>query len=286
MIKKAIIPVAGLATRFLPASKVVPKTMFPILDKPIIEILVEEAVSAGIEEVAIVISLRQDIIKEYFRTDEELENTLRKRGKEKEANLIKKISTLAKIHFFVQETPLGDGHALLSTNDFIQEGESCLVLFGDELIGNTKGPNAAEQMIAHYNKVQTPVIGVHEVDKSEVSRYGIVEVDTQNQILSMIEKPSAAEAPSNLAIIGKYIINREVMDHIQKSTSGTSDGELRLIDGLKSYQKEAQIHAVTLDGLRFDTGNKLGLIKANVYFGLQDNTIKDDLLSFLRSIEK
>ena len=286
MIKKAIIPVAGLATRFLPASKVVPKTMFPILQKPIIEILVEEAVSAGIEEIAIVMSPRQHIIKEYFKADEFLEETLRGRGKTKESELVRKISEMAKIHFFIQEEALGDGHALLSTGDFITEEEACLVLFGDELIGNHNGPNAAEQLVSYYNEVQTPIVGVHVVDKSEVSRYGIIEVNKNMKIQSMIEKPSVEEAPSNLAIIGKYIINRNVLNSIKQSASGTVDNELRLIDGFKTYKKEASIHAVALDGQRFDTGNKLGLIKANIYFGLEDPVIKDDLLYFLRSIEK
>ena len=151
MIKKAIIPVAGLATRFLPASKMVPKTMFPIGDRPIIHILVEEAVKAGIEEIAIVVSDRQEIIKEYFKPDKILEKELSDKDKTEKYKLVSDIHKMAKIHFFTQEKMLGDGHALLTTGDFIKEGESCLVLFGDELIGNN-GPNAAEQLVNYYNK--------------------------------------------------------------------------------------------------------------------------------------
>jgi UTP--glucose-1-phosphate uridylyltransferase len=286
VIKKAIIPVAGLASRFLPASKVIPKTMFPIIDKPIIQFLVEEAVEAGIEEIAIILSPRQDIVKNHFKEDEFLEQELRSRGKTLEAETVHSTTHLAKIHFFTQEHPLGDGHALLQAESFLDENEACLVLFGDELIGTSHERNASAQLIKYYNDVQTPIIGVHEVSEEEVHRYGIVGLNEETEINSLVEKPSPGDAPSNLAIIGKYIINSEVLRCIKESSSGTTDKELRLIDGLKTYLESKNIHALTLDGQRFDTGNKLGLIKANIYFGLKDKDITDSLKNFLRTVEK
>ncbi|MDP4008740.1 MAG: sugar phosphate nucleotidyltransferase [Candidatus Peregrinibacteria bacterium] len=285
MIKKAIIPVAGLATRFLPASKVVPKTMFPIGDKPIIHMLVEEAVKAGIEEIAIVVSDRQEIIKEYFKPDEILEKELSDRGRTEKYKLLSDIHKMAKIHFFTQEKMLGDGHALLATKNFIKEGESCLVLFGDELIGND-GPNAAQQLINYYNDVQAPIVGVHLINEEEIEKYGIVETNEKGQIQTMVEKPKMEETNSRLAIIGKYIINREVLDCIKNSNPGKPDGELRLIDGLKTYNNGINTYAVTLDGQRFDTGNHLGLLEANIYFGLKDKTVNTNLKKYLQTVEK
>lgn len=285
MIKKAIIPVAGLATRFLPASKVVPKTMFPIGNKPIISLLVEEAVNAGIEEVAIVIGSRQEIIKEYFESDAFLEAELNTRGKTEELQLVENIHRMAKISFFVQDKPLGDGHALLSTGDFVKHGESCLVLFGDELIGND-GPSATAQLIAHYNKVGTPVIGVHKVEDTDTDKYGIAETNEDGLIQNLLEKPNPDETASRLGIIGKYIINKEILDAVSASNPGKPDGELRLIDGLRTYNNGSNLHAVTLDGNRFDTGNKLGMLEANIYFGLKDKAICDNLKKYLDTVEK
>lgn len=289
MIRKAIIPVAGLASRFLPASKVIPKTMFPIVDKPIIQILIEEAVSAGVEEIAVILSPRQTIVPEHFAPDTELEAALNEKGKTDKAQLVASVSGGAKIHFFTQEEPLGDGHALLHAEDFLDEGEACLVLFGDELIGNGE-KNSAQRLVETYSKVQTPVVAVHEVTPEEVHRYGIVglkegNAEGNNEVDALIEKPTVEEAPSNLALVGKYIINKEVLECIKQSSAGTPDGELRLIDGLKTYLESKKIHSLTLDGRRFDTGSKLGLIQANIYFGLKDKEIADNLKNFLRTIE-
>ncbi len=282
MIKKAIIPVAGLASRFLPASKVIPKTMFPVVDRPIIQVLVEEAVSAGIKEIAIVISKGQEIVKHHFADGENLKKILKKRDKNDALHALEQLSHLAKIRFFMQKQPKGDGHALLSTGNFLNKGEACLVLFGDELITTNEGKNAAEHLVAHYNKVKSPVIGVQKVAPELVEQYGIVETDRNGNVVSLVEKPRKEVAPSNLAITGKYIINREVLDCIKKSKSSTRDGELRLIDGLRTYIKGKKIHALTLDGERFDTGNKLGLIKANIYFGLRDKIIGKALRQYIK----
>ena len=289
MVKKAIIPVAGLASRFLPASKVIPKTMFPIVDKPIIQFLVEEAVSAGIEEIAVILSPRQDVVRRHFEKDPYLEEELEKKHK---TNALKKVQdprNIANITFFTQEEPLGDGHALLQAKEFLGEKEACLVVFGDEIIGNHTH-NATQQLVDFYNKVKTPIIGVQEVPEENISRYGIVDikekVDNGAIIQGLIEKPTKEEAPSNQAIVGKYIINKEILHSIEQSTSGTVDKELRLIDGFKTYLKEHQIHSLTLDGTRFDTGNQLGLLQANLYFGLQDKEISQDLKKFIQSVEK
>lgn len=285
MIKKAIIPVAGLATRFLPASKVVPKTMFPIGDKPIIHLLVEEAVNAGITEVAIVICNRQEIIEDYFKPDSFLENELKDRGKTDELKLVRNISKMAKISFFTQKKLLGDGHALIATGDFVKPGESCLVLFGDELIGNGD-MSATKQLISHHNKVHAPVVGVHKIDEQDTEKYGIVEINRHGQIQNMVEKPKKEKTKSRLAIIGKYIINSEILENIKTSNPGKKDGELRLIDGLKTYSNGKNLYAVKLDGDRFDTGNNLGMLEASIYFGLRDKTISDNLKKYIRSVEK
>lgn len=285
MIKKAIIPVAGLATRFLPASKVVPKTMFPIGDKPIIHLLVEEAVNAGITEVAIVICNRQEIIEDYFKPDKFLEAELKDRNKTDELKLVQNISKMAKISFFTQKKLLGDGHALLATGDFVKPGESCLVLFGDELIGNVS-KSATEQLMSHYNKVHSPVIGVHKIDDKDTEKYGIVEINRHGQIQNMVEKPKKGKTKSRLAIIGKYIINREILENIKTSNPGEKDRELRLIDGLKTYSNGKNLYAVKLDGNRFDTGNNLGMLQASIYFGLRDKAISSNLKKYLRSVEK
>lgn len=283
-IRKAIIPVAGMATRFLPASKTIPKTLFPVLDTPIIQLLVNELYEAGIEEIALILSPNQEIIRKHFEKNEVFEETLRSKGKLKELEKLQRTEPPVHIHYFTQTSPLGDGHALLTAEEFLDDGESCLVIFGDELILNHGGATSTDQLLDYFAQVQSPIIGVQEVSDDLVPNYGIVEHAEDFSITSLKEKPKKSETHSNKAILGKYIINKQILELIKTSKPVSDDGEHRLIDGLISYMKTSPIYSHNLIGKRFDTGSKLGLILANLHYGLADEEIGGELARHISSL--
>jgi len=287
-IKKAIILAAGLGTRFLPVTKSIPKEMLPIIDKPCIQYLVEEAVASGIKEIIFVINDSKLSIKNYFSPEEneikELKDRLKKTKKTAELKLIESIENLAKFHYVTQKEALGDGHAILCAKKFI-DNEPVAILFGDDIY-DSKTP-AISQLIKQFEKLKTPIIGLQEIDKKDSKKYGIIEPSKSKKlsknlykISSLVEKPETKNAPSNLAIVGKYIVTPELLETLEKSKSSTKDKELRLIDGMITYVKTGtekhphEIHGLKIEGTRFDTGDKLGFLKATNHFASKRSDIK------------
>lgn len=284
-VKKAVILTAGLGTRFLPMTKAIPKAMLPILNKPVIQYLVEEAIDSGIKEIIIVAGFGKRAIEEHFDRSYELENELRVRGKLKLLNDLRKLEKRARIVYVHQADALGDGHAILCAEKLIAS-EPFAVLFGDDII-DSKTP-AIKQLMEVYKKTGSPVLCVEKIAKKEISSYGVIGVESQKdrviKVKSLVEKPSPNKAPSSYGIIGKYICTPEVLKALKKSKSGHKDGEMRLIDGLRTYlNAKKPIYALEIDGKRFDTGNQLGLLEANLHFGLKDKGIKESIKKMLNS---
>lgn len=293
-IRKAIIPAAGLGTRFLPATKSQPKEMLPIVDKPCIQYLVEEAVASGIEEIIIITAEGKQSIEDYFDISPRLISHLEKNGKLKAIREMEKIEKMAKFRYVRQHSPLGDGHAILCAKEFIKD-EPFAVLFGDDIY-DSKVP-AIKQLIKEYERLGTPIIGLHKIDKKDSEKYGMVKIVEDNfknknkknqshKIEMLVEKPSPKKAPSNLAIIGKYIVTPELLHDLAKAESATPDSEVRLIDGMREFIKHSPIHGFEIDGERFDTGDKLGYLKAVTHFALKHKELSGEYLKFLKSIKK
>ena len=284
-IKKAIIPVAGLGTRFLPASKAQPKEMLAVVDKPVIQYIVEEAVKSGIEEIIFVTSVGKRAIEDHFDRNFELEYRLEQKKKEKELKTVQQIGRLAKFAFVRQSKPLGDGHAVLAALPFIDIHEPVAVLFGDDIIAGKKP--ALQQLMETYEKYGDPVVALQKVPKNEVSSYGIIDGKeiSKNvwEISKFVEKPSIEKAPSNLAAVGRYILTPDLCAFLAKLTPG-KDGEIRLADAFSSYLKAGHpIYGCVFEGTRYDCGNKLGFLKAQIELGLQHPEVGRELKKFLQN---
>ncbi len=296
-IRKAIIPAAGLGTRFLPATKSQPKEMLPIVDKPCIQYLVEEAVQSGIEEIIIITAEGKQSIEDYFDISPRLISHLEKNGKHKAIREMEKIEKMAKFRYVRQSAPLGDGHAILCAKEFVKD-EPFAVLFGDDIY-DSKIP-AIKQLIKEYERLGTPVIGLHKIDKKDSEKYGMIECEQNknhnhanflHKIKSLVEKPKPKDAPSNLAIIGKYIVTPELLESLEKAShmpahARSEHKELRLIDGMCAFIKHSPIHGYEIVGERFDTGDKLGYLKAVTHFALKHKELSGEYLKFLKSIKK
>lgn len=271
-IKKVVIPVAGFGTRFLPATKAMPKSMFPILNKPVIQYIVEEAVDSGIEEVIFVTGPGKRAIEDHFDHNFELEHNLKEKGKTELLDEIQALEKMAKFIYVRQAEPLGDGHAILCAKDVIGS-EPFAVLYGDDIIDGPKP--ALKQLLEVYEKTGSSVLCAEKVEGPDISKYGVVDPkSTEGQlteIQGLVEKPAFEDAPSDLGVIGKYVCTPEVLTELAKTQSGTPDGEIRLIDGLKAVLKKGlAIHALQVEGSRFDTGNMEGLLLANMHFAKKD----------------
>lgn len=282
-IVKAVFPAAGFGTRFLPVTKAQPKEMLPIVDKPVIQYLVEEAVSSGIEEIIIVTGRGKRAIEDHFDYSYELENTLVERGKHRLLKEVQKIANMAKFAYVRQPLPRGDGDAILCAKELIGN-EPFAVLFGDDLV-DSKVP-AIKQLINVYEKVKAPVIALEKVTKKELSRYGVVGVkklkDGIFRITKFVEKPSPREAPSSYAVIGKYIIVPELLRVLENATP-SRDNEKRLADGLQKWLKLGKpLYGVEIKGKRYDTGDKLGFLMATFDFALKRKDIGPELKKYLR----
>jgi len=286
-IRKAVFPAAGFGTRFLPVTKSLPKEMLPIVDKPVIQYLVEEAVAAGIEEIIIVTGRGKRSIEDHFDYSFELEHTLVEKGKHSLLKEVQGIANLAKFVYVRQPMPLGDGHAILCAKELIGD-EPFVVLFGDDIVDH-KIP-AIKQLINVYNKTGRSVIGLEKVDKKETDQYGIIKPKKQKQpgriyeIENLVEKPSPEKAPSNLAIIGKYVVTPEIIKALEKSKP-SHGGEIRLIDGFRELKKKQAIYGYEIEGKRYDTGNKLGLITATIDFALKRKDLGPELRKYLKSLD-
>lgn len=266
-ISKAVILTAGLGTRFLPMTKVIPKAMLPIGSKPVIQYLVEEAVNAGITEILFVNGRGHRMIEDHFSHSAELAEELEKAGKTELLQELKRIEKLAHFTYTIQEEPRGDGHALLLAQRWVNS-EPFAVLFGDDIVD---GPTSAlAQIMEVYSQKGSPVLSVQTVPPERISSYGVIDIQAtegrQHEVKSLIEKPKPEEAPSSLGIIGKYICPPEIFNAIETATP-SRDGELRLIDGLIHLLKQGHsIHALEIEGVRFDTGTQEGLLEAQNHF--------------------
>ena len=287
-VRKAVFPAAGLGTRFLPATKAQPKEMLPLVDKPIIQYGVEEAVASGVDHIIIVTGRGKNAIEDHFDVNIELESFLEQRGKIAQLEEIRKITALISVAYVRQGEPLGLGHAVLVTRNLVGD-EPFAVILGDDVID--ANPPALKQMIDVYERVQGPVLAVERVAPDDVSNYGIVAVDESQslgrgvyRVKDLVEKPRREEAPSNLAIIGRYILTPDIFDALD-ATSRDRTGEIQLTNGLRRLLRERPVYVCEIDGVRHDTGNKLGFLKALVYFALRRPDLADPFRRYLESLD-
>ncbi|MBS4026625.1 MAG: UTP--glucose-1-phosphate uridylyltransferase GalU [Clostridia bacterium] len=286
-IKKAIIPAAGFGTRFLPATKVLPKAMLPIVDKPAVHYLVEEAIASGVEEIIIVTGQDKKLFENYFSKSKELEKKLAKAGKWELLEEIKKISYMADISYVAQKQPLGLGHAIYSARKFISKDDAFAVLLGDDIVFSK------EPCLAQLRKIllshQANIIGVQSVPDSEVSYYGIVKgeklAENLIKVEDLVEKPDIKTAPSNLAILGRYIIHSDIFAVLENTSPGVG-GEIQLTDALRELNKTQEIYAYVFEGTRYDAGDKLGYLKATIEFALQKKELSKEFKEYLTNLSR
>ena len=283
-VRKAIFPAAGLGTRFLPATKAQPKEMLPLVDKPIIQYGVEEAVASGVENIIIVTGRGKHAIEDHFDVAYELESFLEARGKSEMLAEIRKISDLINVSYVRQGEPLGLGHAVLVTEALVGDEPFAVILADDVIDGEEP---ALAQMIKVFDEVQGPVILVERVPKEDVSNYGVIAYETVRpgvyRITDLVEKPPRDKAPSDLAIIGRYILTPDVFNALREIREDRT-GEIQLTNGLKQLLKDRPLYACEVEGVRHDTGNKLGFLKAVVYFALRRPEIAGPFRDYLKSI--
>ena len=272
-VRKAVFPAAGLGTRFLPATKAMPKEMLPLVDKPIIQYGVEEALAAGCDQIIIVTGRGKSAIEDHFDHSYELEKMLEERGKNDLLTIVRQISDMIHVAYVRQKESLGLGHAVLMARELVGD-EPFAVILGDDVID--ANPPALKQMIDVFARVEGPVLAVERVPADQVSNYGVVKVDESAgnlgrgvyRVADLVEKPRREEAPSNLAIIGRYILTPDIFPSLTKTASDRT-GEIQLTDGLRDLLRSRPIYAYEIDGVRHDTGNKLGFLKALVYFAMR-----------------
>ena len=283
-VRKAVIPAAGLGTRFLPATKATPKEMLPIVDKPTIQYIVEEALASGIEEILIITGRSKRAIEDHFDRSIELELNLEASGKTAELEMVKEISGI-RIHYTRQKEPRGLGHAILCAKQFVGN-EPFAVLLGDDVVDGEVP--ALKQLIDVYDKTGASVLGVQEVPQEKVSSYGIVDSKPTEEartftVSDMVEKPAVEEAPSRLAVLGRYVINPEVFDILEQTPPGRGN-EIQLTDALKVLAKKQAMYAYNFEGRRYDVGDKQGFLEATVEMALKRPDLRDKFLAYLKNI--
>lgn len=283
-IKKAVIPAAGLGTRFLPATKAQPKEMLPIVDKPTIQFIIEEAIASGIEDILIITGRGKRAIEDHFDRSLELEEELKKKGQENLLSQVRQIADLCNIHYIRQKEAKGLGHAIYCAKAFIGD-EPFAVLLGDDIV-DAKVP-CLKQMINTYDDYHTSILGVQRVAKEDVSKYGIVEGkqidDRIYKVKTLVEKPDIDQTPSDVAILGRYIITPAIFKYLENAKPG-KNGEIQLTDSLCELAKKEPMYAYDFIGRRYDVGNKLGFLQATVEFALKREDLKADFEAYLRSI--
>ena len=283
-IRKAVFPAAGLGTRFLPATKVIPKEMLPLVDKPLIQYVVEEAVASGIESVIIVTGRGKGAIEDHFDISFELERLLQERGKGEMLGEVRAISEMARISYVRQREALGLGHAILQARDFVED-EPFAVMLSDDIV-DAETP-ALRQMLDVYEKYEAPVVGTMRVEGEAISRFGVIDAEEISdgvfKINDMVEKPPFAEAPSDLAIIGRYILTPDIFDEIERTRAGAG-GEIQITDAMRALLKKRPFYAVRFNGTRHDAGDKLGFLIATVEFALKRPDLAPEFAKYLRSV--
>jgi len=287
-IAKAVFPAAGLGTRFLPATKAQPKEMLPLVDKPLIQYVIEEAVASGIRNITIVTGRGKNAIEDHFDVSFELEQVLEARGKTEQLREVRQISNMISVSYVRQKEALGLGHAILAARDNVG-GEPFAVMLGDDII-DSEVP-CLKQMMQLFEKLQASIIATCEVPRSEISHYGVIRgfpVEGFNgrvyRIQDVVEKPPATEAPSNLAIIGRYILTAQIFSLLEKTRIG-SGGEIQLTDGIRLLLEQQPVYAYMFDGTRYDAGDKLGFLKATVEFALRRSDLGTEFRQYLKSLK-
>lgn len=283
-IKKAIIPAAGLGTRFLPATKAMPKEMLPILDKPTIQYIVEEAARAGIEDIIIVTGRHKRAIEDHFDSQKELEMVLKEKGKSELLEKVQYSTELANIFYVRQKEQKGLGHAISSARQFIGN-EPFAVLLGDDIV-ESEVP-AVKQLIDVYEETGHSVIGVQEVPEADTHRYGIIDPLTKNgrqyEVKKLVEKPAQGTAPSNLAIMGRYVLTPEIFDYLKTQKEGAGN-EIQLTDAIERMNNDNQVYAYDFEGERYDVGEKLGFVKTTIEYALKDDSMREELTRFIKAL--
>ncbi|MCR4717591.1 MAG: UTP--glucose-1-phosphate uridylyltransferase GalU [Lachnospiraceae bacterium] len=289
-VRKAVIPAAGLGTRFLPATKAMPKEMLPIVDIPTLQYIVEEAVASGIEEILIITNSNKRSMEDHFDRNYELEERLKAAGKNDLEEMIRHISDMVNIYYVRQKEPKGLGHAILCTKSFIGE-EPFAVLLGDDLVVNEGGEPALKQLVGAYNEKRTSVVGVQRVPMDEVNKYGIVEPQDKNydpdkrriKLKGMVEKPSIDQSPGDLAVLGRYVLTPEIFDLLETQAAG-KNGEIQLTDAILRLMDIQTVYAYRFEGTRYDVGDKFGFVKATIDFALKRPELKDELSAYIKEL--
>jgi UTP--glucose-1-phosphate uridylyltransferase len=284
-IRKAVLPAAGLGTRFLPATKASPKEMLPLVDKPLIQYSVEEAVNSGIESILIVTGRDKSAIENHFDISFELEQILREKGKFEMFEQVRSIARIARISYTRQQEALGLGHAILQAKDFVGN-EPFAVLLADDVVDSEKP--ALKQMIEVFEKYNAPVIATMQVEGKAISRFGVIDaVEVEPNVFKikdMVEKPRFEDAPSDLAIIGRYILTPDIFPAIENAKKGAG-GEIQITDAMRDLLKTRDFYAVKLEGNRHDAGDKLGFLIATVEFALKRDDLSHDFREYLKSLD-
>lgn len=285
-VRKAIIPAAGLGTRFLPATKAMPKEMLPIVDKPTIQYIIEEAMESGIEEILIITGRSKRAIEDHFDKSIELELELKQKNKPELLKLVQDISEMVNINYVRQKEPLGLGHAVLCAKTFVGN-EPFAVLLGDDVVYNPEKP-ALRQLMDVYDEKKASILGVQSVAPEDVCKYGIVSGEKIGERLytvrDLVEKPKREEAPTNVAILGRYIITPAIFDILETTPRGAG-GEIQLTDGLKVLAAQEEMLAYDFEGKRYDVGNKLGFLEATVEFALRREDLKEEFTQYLKNLK-
>lgn len=286
LVKKAIIPAAGLGTRFLPATKAQPKEMLPIVDKPTLQYIIEEAIASGIEEILIITGRNKKSIEDHFDKSIELELELEKSGKTEMLEMVRHISDMINIQYIRQKEPRGLGHAILCAKSFIGD-EPFAVILGDDIV-DSKTP-CLKQLLDIYYEYNTTIIGVQKIDRNDVNKYGIIQgkyIDENIHLIKdLVEKPDIESAPSNIAILGRYILKPDIFKILENQKPGKNN-EIQLTDALKTLCETQAMYAYEFEGKRYDVGEKFGFLQATVEFALKNKELKDEFLNYLKELVK
>jgi len=286
-VRKAIIPAAGLGTRFLPATKAMAKEMLPIVDIPTIQMIVQEAVDSGIEQIIIVINDSKEVIENHFHYHKELEQKLKDTGKFEQAQLIRDIADMADIYFVRQKEQLGLGHAIYTARKLIGD-EPFAIMLGDDLVYNDDYP-ALKQLIDAYDQTQSSVVGVQTVSKEDVSKYGVISIEQTDEsnlrlhkMNGMVEKPSVEEAPSQMAVLGRYVLTPKIFEILANQKPGKGN-EIQLTDAIDTLMQSESVYAYDFEGIRYDIGDKFGFVKAIIDYSLRRDDLRDEVIAFLET---
>ena len=287
-VRKAVIPAAGYGTRFLPATKSMPKEMLPIIDKPTIQYIVEEAIASGIEEILIITNSQKSSIENHFDRSWELEGFLKSRGKIEDLELIKNVSNIANIYSVRQKEQRGLGHAILCAKAFVGD-EPFAVLLGDDVVYNPDFP-ATKQLIDFYDENQSSIVGVQKVEYSSLNKYGIIkpigefneedEIKGYCEMSDMVEKPKPSDAPSRYAVLGRYVLTPKIFELLENQEEGVG-GEIQLTDAIKRLIEFEKVYAYEFEGKRYDVGTKIGFIEATIDFALKRDDLKEDVMDLI-----